>query len=382
MAVRRTVLLLHDDIATREMVRAVLAADDADVVAVESAYRTLAAPPASPPDVVLLGLTAVDDRDVELVAILRRQWPHARTILLFPASLRERAARALALGADGYLPEPFYAGELRAFVRLGCLDTAPALAPAAPPAREAPTAPLQALPAPTDTARAVEQLAAGVAHSIRNPLQILELQLGAVETDGETDVAGMREQLRRIATVVEGLTRFAGHRNVPMRPLDVNQIVAKVFGGRRDTPAGQRVQFVPSPERAEVVGAADLLRAAFETLRARAERVTPPSGSIDVRVSVAPRDEPTVEVSVTDSGPALTEPQRARIFQPYPDADSVQDGTGLELAAAAGIVRDHGGSTEALPAANMGTTLVVRLPARNREETPAAGAGESKGINR
>jgi signal transduction histidine kinase len=224
---------------------------------------------------------------------------------------------------------------------------------------------------------AVQQLAAGVAHSIRNPLQILELQLGSVESDGKVDVPGMREQVRRIATVVDGLTRFSGHRNLPLRPVDIDQLVRGVFGPRPGIGAPANVK--ASGEKIEVMAAIELLRAGLESLRSRAERLTPPNRSVEVRTQV--RNDASrrfVEISVTDGGPPLPEDRRARLFEPYPEPDTVQDGTGLDLAALAGIVRDHGGSVSALAGQAGGTTIVVRLPVRaagdvSQPITPAPG---------
>ena len=133
--------------------------------------------------------------------------------------------------------------------------------------------------------------------------------------------------------------------------------------------AGVVLAVATTDDPAEVLAAPGLLRAGLEHLRERAERVTPAGGRVEVRTqSRTEGGRRVVEVAVTDGGPRLADDRLARLFDPYPDAESVQDGTGLELAALAGIVRDHGGSISA-SAAGIGTTILVRLPARPASET-------------
>ena len=340
----RSALILHDAAATLAMLRDLLHAAGYASVECTSVFQVLLAEEPRDPRLVVVGMTAVDQRDLEVVASLRKRWPQACILVLFPAALRERAAAALDLGADAYLPEPFYPREFDAIVR-----RLAAVSPAAAALRP--------------RAGGVEQLAAGVSHSIRNPLQILELQIGAAEVDGTVDAPGMREQLRRITGVLDGLLRYSGRRDTAHEPVDVAKLVALVFG-LEDPPA-----VGPS---AVVLGAYELLRAGLESLRDRAIRVSPKDASVRANVELrVANGNRFVDVRVTDAGPPMTDDQRDALFEPYPDAAAVQDGTGLELAALAGIVRDHGGTVAALAASGGGTTILVTLPAAGPDAVPA-----------
>lgn len=364
--------MLHDDPPTTAMVRSLLAAEGYDVAAVESPLRALADPAPRPPALVLLGLTALDERDLELVAVLRRRFPSARILVLFPALLRERAARCLALGADGYLPEPFYPAELAAIAHR-LLDTP--TAPAEPAAPRPGTAAPAAAPPSRRADEALGRLAAGVAHTIRNPLQILELQVGTFETEGKLDADAVREQIRRVALVAESLVRFSGRRRLSTRVVDVNALVQRVFESSGKDPAPGR-RLTVTRDRLEVLGAPDLLRAAMDALRDRADRVTPADGRIDVATrTVEEEGAAFAEIVVTDGGPAPSRREVETLFDPFPEGDQVLEGSGLEMAAAAGIVRNHGGSVTARPAGAAGTTIVVRLPLRGR----TADAGPARG---
>jgi signal transduction histidine kinase len=344
-------LILHDDEPTLALARGLLESAGYAPSCVPSVYRLLLEDGPVSPRLVVLAVSAVDERDMEIVPVLRARWPEATFLVTYPAALRERASRALSLGADAYLPEPFYPGELIAIARRAAAGRVAAKPLDAPPRTAQPGG--------------VEQLAAGVAHSIRNPLQILELQLGTAEGDGGlVDVPAMREQLRRISGVLDGLAKFAGRRDIALRPVDVTRLVSHVFSERVARASSPAFEVHAPAEPCVVQGSEELLRAGLKSLRDRAARVTPADGTVHVATSKrAEGARGIVEVAVTDGGPALTESARARLFDPYPDAATVQDGTGLELAALAGIVRDHGGTVAALAAETGGTTIVVRLPA-------------------
>jgi signal transduction histidine kinase len=200
------------------------------------------------------------------------------------------------------------------------------------------------------------------------------------------DVDVLRDPLRRIAQVAESLTRFSGRRRLNTRLVDVNALVQRVFqpagaAGPPDDPKsgprtptrvvtrsnGPACKLTLARERLEVLGAPDLLRAAMDALKDRADRVTPPTGAVEVETRLVPEGGATwAEVVVADGGPPPAEGELLALFDPFPDADAVTEGSGLEMAAAAGIVRNHGGAVAARPAARGGTTIVVRLPARGR----------------
>jgi len=359
-------LILHDDEPTLAHLRSLLNSAGYETASAPTAYKLLSIDFSEPPQLVLLGMTSLDDRDVEVVTVLRKRWPDAWILALYPATLRERAAHALALGADASLPEPFYAGEILAIARRVSVQSA---IHARTPVITPHTTEDVGHPA------SFEHLAAGVAHMVRNPLQIVELQLDTAEVDKKLDIGGIREQIARIEGVVDELTRFAGRSDTGSEPVDVSALVERVFAKTKKKAAGPTFSVRSETEKAEVVGSPDLLRGVFETLRQRAERTTPQSGRVEIRARLrAEGARRVVEVLVTDGGPRMTDVARARMFEPFPDAASLQEGTGLELAASAGVVRAHGGSMASLPAGEVGTTIVVRLPLRD-SNTHAAKAG-------
>jgi len=357
-------IVLHDDQRQLALIESLLTEQGYAVRSVRGAYDVLTEELPDEVTLIVVGLTAVDERDLELVALLRERQPAAQIVLLFPASLRDRAARALAQGADSYLPEPFYPGELaslaeRATAREQLRGTSASRA-AAPHDSAVEDADYDE--EADELADHLAQLAAGIAHSLRNPLQILELLVASVELGDPLDAEKAQRELRRIADVASSLTRFTVGREAEPRPVDLNALVRQTFLGRGPVD-GLRPQLSLASQAPFVLAQPESLQTALDVVRERAERVTPASGV--VRVSTRMRTvegQPAVELEIVDDGPALDPDRLQQLFDPFPAPDAPQETTWIELAAFAGIVRNHGGTTTAERAGDRGTRIRVILP--------------------
>ena len=83
------------------------------------------------------------------------------------------------------------------------------------------------------------------------------------------------------------------------------------------------------------------------------------------RITVATeRDERWLRISITDTGPGITQDQLGKIFLPFYTTKGVGKGTGLGLSVSYGIVKDLGGEIEVESALNVGSTFTIRLPLR------------------
>lgn len=376
---RLSAVVLHDAEPTLALVRSLLDAAGFDVLCTASALQLAVADGIERARLIVLGATAVDDRNVEVVSILRRRAPDAWILVLHPLALRERASHALVLGADGTLVEPFYPQELgahaaRARERTRRVADAAPEAPGErppPPPSSSPSSPSDAsepAPVPRDAdpataSRLAERLAGGVAQSLLATLDAVDRRLGAPDAAGDVDVSALRAELRGVSGIAEGLRRFAGHDGISLRPIDVADLVTGVFMSRDVGAAGAEIGVRIGESRVEVLADPELLRVALESVRNRAVRVTPPEGRISVRTrSRVEAGRRMVEISVTDGGPALDPERRAHLFEPFTEDPAAAAAAGLEFAGVAGIVRAHGGTVAALAAGAIGTIVLLRLP--------------------
>jgi K+-sensing histidine kinase KdpD len=119
------------------------------------------------------------------------------------------------------------------------------------------------------------------------------------------------------------------------------------------------------------------LHTALDILRRRAELVTPSGSALHATTRVGAVDGlSTVELEITDGGPTLPASRLGTLFDPYPDPHAPHATQWLELAAAAGIVRSHGGFVVAESAGGTGTLVRVTLPLHNGDGLrPSLGGG-------
>ncbi len=374
---RPLALVLHDDPRMLGHVHALVAAEGLDALTVADAFGLL-----EPHDrdvaLIVVGVTALDETALDDFTLTCERHPDATLLVLYPQNLRERAAHALAAGADATLPEPFYPGERAAHAQRALERRAASTGRQSAQDADAQNADAPApIPRPLDVGRdfdaarpaapdvlrddertPVEQLAKGISHCINQPLTILELMLGGAESGDALDPEAVREQLDRIQRVALDLTRLSSRTRIERVVVDLNSLVREVFptGTRR---SGPRFDLDLADDGLTVRGEPEMLRQALELVRDRAARLTPRGQPVRV---VTRRVGAEIELAVSDSGPTLPRDALARFFQPAPDDDAAIAGTWLEMAVFAGIVRNHGGATSVRAGDDNGVTVTVRIP--------------------
>jgi signal transduction histidine kinase len=119
-----------------------------------------------------------------------------------------------------------------------------------------------------------------------------------------------------------------------------------------------------SGEAPDVLGDRDRLQQVIANLVDNATRMTPPEGTVEVRLSPA---DGRALIEVRDSGPGIPEADLPRLFDRFyrsgMSRDRATGGAGLGLAIVKAIVTAHGGTISASNSAGGGAVFVVDLPA-------------------
>jgi len=218
-----------------------------------------------------------------------------------------------------------------------------------------------------DRLAAVETLAAGLAHEVRNPLNAALLQLTVLRRRLERPdctpssiqpVAALVEhELQRLDRLVDDFIAFAQPRPLDLRHTDVASLCRTIAASLAPEAAAARVQLhldlpdaVPAleadPERLQHV----LLNLARNALEAMAGE-----GTLTLRVRPGERH---LEIDVADTGPGF--PEDAPVFDAFFTTKS--SGTGLGLSIVHRIVTDHGGTVR-VHSRPGDTCFTVALPA-------------------
>jgi signal transduction histidine kinase len=201
------------------------------------------------------------------------------------------------------------------------------------------------------------QMAAGVAHEIRNPLSSIKMTVqmlreGAKDSEAFDLVLREIERLELIAAELMG-----GSQPLKKEPVKLQGVVDDVLElmRRRLDHLGVKVEksYAAAPD--VQVDVARFKRCVMNLVLNGAQAM--PAGG-PLRVAVAPRDG-RVRLAVTDGGAGVPAEIGARVFEPF--VTTKQDGVGLGLALTKRIVEDHGGAI-GYDTAPGGTTFWIELP--------------------
>ena len=226
----------------------------------------------------------------------------------------------------------------------------------------------------------MRQFVADASHELRTPLTTIrgfaELYRQGAVSDPE-DVAKLvrriEDEAARMGLLVEDLLLLArldrerplilGPVELPVLALDAVQAAEAIAPEREIT-----LDVRDRPERLVAYGDDARLRQVIGNLMTNALTHTPPDAAITMRLFAEEGDRAVVEIS--DTGPGLSEQQKARVFERFYRVDEARTrrtdrtatGTGLGLAIVAAIVRAHQGTVEVISERGRGATFRVSLP--------------------
>jgi signal transduction histidine kinase len=219
-----------------------------------------------------------------------------------------------------------------------------------------------------DRLASVGQLAAGMAHEVRNPLAILRAtaQLLANQLAEQQGVGAYARVLiaesDRIDRLISELLEYARPRPPHRIALDLPRVLAKAAHHVRPYALQHEVSIeVRAPAAGELWADGEQLRQALVNVLLNAVQASPPGSVVQLTATVAPD---AVALTVTDHGRGMPLEVRERACDPF--FTTRPDGTGLGLALVATIVQEHGGALHIDSLVGNGTTVTLALP----RETP------------
>lgn len=218
-----------------------------------------------------------------------------------------------------------------------------------------------------DRLAGVGELAASIAHELRNPLASIR---GSVELlASDLELQGHHAQLMqlilresaRLNTIISDFLAFARLRPAQPRPLALDPFLEQVLLQLRQHVSAHAGRVTVSCENEQeglvLLADAEQLVQAFLNLGINACEAMHYDGAL--RLSVAARDG-SCELRVGDTGPGLDPARAEEIFTPF--VTTKPQGTGLGLPMVARIVHGHGGTVEAGNNPAGGAEFVLRLP--------------------
>ncbi len=211
------------------------------------------------------------------------------------------------------------------------------------------------------------QMAAGLAHEIRNPLGAIALYASMLEQD-LADRPEQVETVRKIATGVGGLNRlvtnileFARPREPNRRMVALADVLAEAAQTIAPAVEGKDIKLRLPPREVEVSADPDDLARALGNLLRNAAEAVEAGGLIVVRARPS-REGGGGVIWVEDDGPGVPAEMADRVFEPF--ATTKHSGTGLGLAIVHQVAEAHGGRIRLRRSRLGGARFVLRIGMR------------------
>jgi two-component system NtrC family sensor kinase len=231
----------------------------------------------------------------------------------------------------------------------------------------------------------IGEMAAGFAHEINNPLQIIKSEYALIEmiladlkargqlkqsedlADLEDSIVQIKHQVDRCADITQAILQF-GRKSEPVsQDIDLRSFIPDVVGmvARKASVHGISIEQQIAADIPPVHGdprhlqqvLVNLLNNAIDAVIARHGA----SGG-EIRIDCGSAENRHVTVNVCDNGSGISAENLKKIFTPFFTTKPVGKGTGLGLSVCYGIIDKMGGNMSVVSREKVGTTFTIRLP--------------------
>jgi len=217
---------------------------------------------------------------------------------------------------------------------------------------------------------ALGNLAAGVAHEIRNPLNAISITAQRLESEfvpqkDQDEYSAFTKiilnEIKRLDGIINQFLSLAKAHKLNLVPTDMNEFLNEVVGLAEVETEEKKVKLTRSIDDGlpELEIDRDEMKKAVLNIMLNAVQATPSGESLTVCSHVDDSQSHLI-IEITDSGPGIPAENIPKIFQPY--FSTKEKGTGLGLSIAHRIVSDHKGRIGVKSKKGRGTTFTIKLP--------------------
>lgn len=231
---------------------------------------------------------------------------------------------------------------------------------------------------------AIGTLAGGIAHNFNNLLMGIQGHMSLISIDLEPShphmkrIKAITEYIRSAVDLTKQLLGYVRGGKYEVKPIDLNKLVTKsatLFGRTRKE---IQIHTKTGPSRLVVEADRAQMEQVLLNLYINAWQAMSEGGNLYLETSIENLDQATCQsyqinpgrygkISITDTGIGMDEATRQRIFDPFFTTKEESRGTGLGLASAYGIIKNHNGTITVSSQVDQGTTFSIYLPLSEKD---------------
>ncbi|MBI1823628.1 MAG: HAMP domain-containing protein [Nitrospirae bacterium] len=223
----------------------------------------------------------------------------------------------------------------------------------------------------TEHLTALGQLASGIAHEIRNPLNFISLsidhlkdKIGNATPDEQQKLGALMTSIKsetyRLNNMVENFLKYGRPMKLEIKWINFNLLLNEVINLARQKTVEQGIEIEYHPEEIPLIeGDEEKIKTCLMNVIANGIQAMPAGGKLKI---VASRKLNEIVFEIRDTGEGITPEDLKKVFQPYFTTKSL--GIGLGLALTKRIMEEHHGRIEIESTPGKGTKVILVLPVR------------------
>ena len=234
----------------------------------------------------------------------------------------------------------------------------------------------------------IGEMAAGFAHEINNPLQIIKSEQALIETllediSGNIDVEKIQDmneiedsldqiklQVNRCSEITHAILKFGRKNEIKEQSLNPCLIIPEIVHMIEKKALVSGIEIIKNISKDSPAFMGDpsqFQQVILNLINNAMDAVIDLHGSFGGAVSIEAnrRHGNRLEIKIIDNGIGISPENIEKVFAPFFTTKPAGKGTGLGLSVCFGIVESFGGTMEVISEQNVGTTFVISLPAAN-----------------
>ena len=214
----------------------------------------------------------------------------------------------------------------------------------------------------------IGQLAAGIAHEIRNPLGIIATSLYYLndvlpkkKEDIKRHFQIMEAEINRCESIISNLLEFSRKSTQEFELIDVNQLLNITLSLVEKDLFVKDIKLIKKFHHSPTIKAnMDEIKQVFLNLILNATQAMPRGGKLEIATSITENER--ARIKVVDSGTGISEKHLSKIFDPFFTTKAPGEGTGLGLTLVHNIIERWGGTIQVESHGVKGTTFTIEFP--------------------